>query len=290
LALSGAALAFLLAWLFGRWFIQAPVNRLVDTIEAWRSGDRAARTGMQQGTAEFHRVGYAIDHMLDQIDQRQSSQEKAEAHRDLLARELNHRVKNQLATVQAVARQTFKNVLPGDENASAFIGRLDTMAAAHNLLTDGQEEVADLERTIWTAIQPFDPEASSPFEVSGPELILKAKATLSLAMALHELCTNAAKYGALSNNSGKIAITWSAPQEGRFTIVREEFGGPVVTPPVKEGFGSKMILRALAADFGAKVEFDYSPAGLVCSIDASAEQALSPPGDPLKDQRQAMPA
>ena len=273
LAIIGGIVALLLAFGFGRQFIRRPVLRLLDTIRAWRGGDHSARTGMRDGTGEFHQVGRAIDAMLDELDERAAAQRDAEQHRDLLARELDHRVKNLLATVQAVARQTFRHAEVSPELMEAFYGRLAVMADAHKLLTSQQSESADISAVVETAIGPFAARGHDRFSMAGPLAELHAKAALSLAMALHELCTNAAKYGALSNAGGTVTIDWTIAETG-LTIVWRERGGPKVTPPTTKGFGSRMIERAVGADLGATVTFDYAPDGLICTIVATAERAL----------------
>ena len=282
LALSGSVLATVLAWSFGRSFIRRPVQRLVDTIRTWRTGDHTARTGMGPGSAEFDQVGHAIDAMLDEIDERQAAQSRAEQHRDLLARELDHRVKNLLATVQALARQTFRE---GDVSGTAlrvFNERLGVMGDAHRLLTEGDVEGADMACAIGTAIAPFEGRNRSRFDIAGPALFLRPKATLSLSMALHELCTNAVKYGALANENGRVSIVWTGREDEHLTLTWTETGGPPVSPPSRQGFGSRMIERALAADLGARVSFNYAPDGLVCTIQAErstmvGERPTAPP-------------
>ena len=280
LAGIGGMVALLLALSFGRQFIRQPVLRLLTTIRAWRGGDHAARTGMSRGRAEFHQVGIAIDELLDELGERQLAQAEAEQHRDLLARELDHRIKNLLATVQALARQSFKEAHVAEAALQAFYGRLAVMADAHKLLTARHAESAGIEAVVQTAIGPFAGKDQARFTLAGPELELHAKAALSLAMALHELCTNAAKYGALRDEAGQVAIGWALTEGNQIVITWRESGGPAVTAPTGKGFGSRMIERALAADLGATVSFDYAVEGLVVTIIA-AETALAgrqPPG------------
>ena len=272
LAIVGGLVAMLLALSFGRQFIRRPVLRLLETIRAWRSGNHAARTGMA-GKAEFHQVGQAIDQLLDELSQRQLAQQEAEQHRDLLARELDHRIKNLLATVQAVARQSFRNAKFDESSLLAFYGRLAVMADAHKLLTAARSESASVHDVVQTAIGPFFGKEHPRFTLSGPEVHLHAKAALSLAMALHELCTNASKYGALSNDGGAVSIGWALTEGHKVILTWRESGGPTVVPPSLKGFGSRMIERALAADLGATVTFDYAETGVTCTIIA-AETAL----------------
>ena len=272
LALGGGLVALLLALSFGRQFIRRPVLRLLNTIRAWRSGDHTARTHMRLGRGEFHQVGHAIDLMLDELGERQAAQLDAEQHRDLLARELDHRVKNLLATVQALARQSFKDTETAKAPLQAFYGRLAVMSDAHKLLMAQHSESADIAAVIRTAVDPFA--GADRFELAGGTLELHAKAALSLAMAVHELCTNAVKYGALSVETGRVSVGWALLESHQFIITWRETGGPPVAPPGSRGFGTRMIERALAADLGASVTFDYAPTGLVCTIIA-ADTALA---------------
>jgi two-component sensor histidine kinase len=274
LAGIGGLVAVMLALSFGRQFIRRPVLRLLQTIRAWRGGDHAARTGMLRGQAEFHQIGRAIDDLLDELGERQAAQAEAEQHRDLLARELDHRIKNLLATVQALARQSFKEANVADGPLQSFYSRLAVMADAHKLLTAQNSESADIRAVIDTAIGPFSGKEQPRFALAGPALELHAKAAMSLAMALHELCTNAAKYGALRNEAGRVAIGWALTEGQQLVITWRESGGPLVKVPDSKGFGSRMIERALAADLGATVNFDYAADGLVVTIIA-AETALA---------------
>ena len=270
----GGLVALLLALSFGRQFIRRPVLRLLETIRAWRAGDHAARTGMSPGRAEFHQVGRAIDELLDELGERQAAQAEAEQHRDLLARELDHRIKNLLATVQALARQSFKEANVAEGSLQSFYSRLAVMADAHKLLTAQQSESADIRAVIETATGPFSGKDQPRFTLAGPALDLHAKAALSLAMAVHELCTNDAKYGALHNECGKVSIGWALTEGHQLIITWRESDGPAVMAPTSKGFGSRMIERALAADLGATVSFDYAADGLVVTIIA-AETALA---------------
>lgn len=290
LALVGGAVALLLALGVGRRFIRQPVLRLLGTIRAWRAGDHSARTGMKPERGEFHQVGDAIDAMLDELGESQVAQQEAERHRDLLARELDHRVKNLLATVQALARQTFKDADIANPALLAFYGRLAVMADAHKLLTSQQTESADIAAVIETAVAPFATREAQRFTLSGSAVELHAKAALSLAMAVHELCTNAAKYGALSNQTGRVAIGWAVTSGDQVIITWRESGGPPVTAPTSRGFGSRMIERALAADLGASVTFDFAADGLVCTITAAGERALASRRGPGAGPFQPVPA
>jgi PAS domain S-box-containing protein len=201
------------------------------------------------------------------IEVRDISEEKrAQAHQRLLIDELNHRAKNLLAIIQGIALQTFKNVEGAETARAAFDGRLAALAEAHNLLTRRNWESAPLTQVVDGAIAPYQT-TSSRFDVAGPELALPPKTAVSLALALHELATNAAKYGALSVPDGRVAVCWQVG-EGRLLLAWRESGGPAVTAPATRGFGSRMLERGLAAELGGSVRIDFRPEGVVCTIEA----------------------
>jgi two-component sensor histidine kinase len=189
----------------------------------------------------------------------------AEQHRELLLNELNHRVKNTLTMVQSVASQTFKSV---DLAAlHAFEERLLTLSNVHGLLTGEHWDSADMHDIVRMSLRPHLGADRVRLSFEGPTLRLKPKSVVALSMALHELGTNALKYGALSGERGQVTLTWSA-EGGRFRLRWEERGGPPVRRPASTGFGSRMIERALAMQLSGVVTLDYQPTGLVCTIDA----------------------
>ncbi|HWK46965.1 MAG TPA: PAS domain S-box protein [Stellaceae bacterium] len=194
---------------------------------------------------------------------------RQEERRQLLVNELNHRVKNTLATVQSIAAQTFR----GDHGASLqqFESRLVALSRAHDALTRESWEGAELQELVEGTIAPICAEPAERFEITGPPLLLRPKVALSLSMALHELCTNAAKYGALVNGAGRIKITWqvtSSNPEPRLHLRWEETGGPRVETPSRRGFGTRLIERALARELGAQVKLLFPPSGVICEIEA----------------------
>jgi PAS domain S-box-containing protein len=190
----------------------------------------------------------------------------AEEHQRLLINELNHRVKNTLASVQAIAFQTLRGEVPLAEARARFEARLMALSAAHNLLTEENWGGASLERVVKDAIEHLG--GSGRFDVAGGPLRLAPRAALALAMALHELGTNAAKYGALSIEGGRISIAWSLGPE-RLRLEWRESGGPPVEMPTRRGFGSRLIERGLEADLGGGAAFHFDREGLRCEIEAS---------------------
>ncbi|MBN8952561.1 MULTISPECIES: PAS domain-containing sensor histidine kinase [unclassified Rhizobium] len=198
-----------------------------------------------------------------------SAKKEAERLQTVLAGELNHRVKNVLATVMAIARQTLGRDDVDKTSVETFEARLASMARAHDLLIHGQWEQAELTAVIAQALSPYPKDR---FEISGPAIKLAPRAVVSISLALHELATNAAKYGALSVADGRVAITWSVEtgEADRLKLRWQETGGPIVQPPTRKGFGSRLIESLLAAELNGKVHIGYEPSGLICEVDAAA--------------------
>jgi PAS domain S-box-containing protein len=194
----------------------------------------------------------------------------AEEHQRLLINELNHRVKNTLASVQAIAFQTLKGQISLLEARTRFEARLMALSRAHNLLTERNWEGAELARVVRDATEHLEGD-SARFDLRGEEgLSLRPRAALALALAFHELGTNAAKYGALSREGGRVTIAWR--EEGDTLLLDwKESGGPEVKPPERRGFGSRLIEQGLASDLAGGAEIHFHPDGLRCTIRASIE-------------------
>ena len=184
-----------------------------------------------------------------------SDRRRAEESKDLLLHEIKHRVKNTLGTVQAIASQTFRGA--AREERDAFSARLRAMAQAHDLLTCHDHESVSVTDIVTRAVTAFAPQR---FTLRGDDTTLPAAKALLMSLAMHELCTNAVKYGALSNDDGHIAIDWHGETD-RLVFHWRESGGPQIAQPTKRGFGTSLIQRAMAGEQG-KAEFDYAPDGL----------------------------
>ncbi|MBB6411967.1 chemotaxis protein CheB [Mesorhizobium sangaii] len=204
---------------------------------------------------------------------------RADEHRKILMGELNHRVKNTLAVVQSIASQTLGHASTIEEARQAFGARLINLAQAHDVLTRESWTGADLTEIIRDTVKPHAGRTNR-FQIDGPPIQLAPGASLALSMALHELSTNAAKYGALSRDEGHVSIVWRLQSHGedrRLFLSWTEAGGPPVIAPTRKGFGSRLIERALASELGGKVRVSYESSGVVCTIDAPmperAEQA-----------------
>ena len=197
-----------------------------------------------------------------------SERKRAEQQQQLLVGEIKHRIKNTLATVQAIARQTLQGT-PAEER-DAFFARLMALANAQDLLTLQHWNRAAVHEVVDRALRPFEAQHSARFLTKGPQdLWVDAQRAALLTMALHELATNAVKYGALSNGYGIVRLTWELAGEEDAQVVRliwRELGGPLVAPPERKGFGSFLIERALQGGSG-KAKLDYNPNGLICSLE-----------------------
>jgi two-component sensor histidine kinase len=189
---------------------------------------------------------------------------RAEDLQRLLVNELNHRVKNSLTTVQSFVSQTLRGAVDVPAARDAIDRRISSLARAHDLLTARNWSGADLRDIVARAVEPF---ASSRFRIEGPPLEVSPQQALALSMALHELATNAAKYGALSRPGGRVEIAWRA-DEGGFGLRWVERGGPPVEPPSRRGFGSRLLEQGLTRELGGQTRLHYAPDGLVCEIEA----------------------
>ncbi len=192
---------------------------------------------------------------------------RAEAHRQLLVNELNHRVKNTLATIQSIASQSLRNAGVDLSVRGALEGRLMAIAATHNVLTDENWSAASLRQIIDGSVTPY---RSNPGQltISGDDLMISPKPAVVLALAFHELAINALKYGALSTPGGHVDIGWSLVDGDQLNLSWTEQGGPPVRPPERRGFGSRIVELALPNELNGEVDVDYHPQGLRCRIHA----------------------
>lgn len=197
---------------------------------------------------------------------------RAEEQQRLLALELNHRIKNVLAMVQAIASQTFRATPDPAEANAAFLDRLRALGSAQDLLTQTTLTVARMADVAAVAFQPHGREGQ--VTLSGPDVDLAPRCALALSLALHELTTNAIKYGALSADAGRVAVSWTltpGPDQTVFVLSWTESGGPPVAPPTRTGFGAGMIERALSGYVGGATTLDYDPGGVVFTLTTTLE-------------------
>lgn len=198
----------------------------------------------------------------------------------MLLNELNHRVKNSLTTVQSIATQTLRNNREIEPARQQIEQRLIALSKAHDILTKESWEGAPLARIVEETVAVHSGHGLNRFELQGPDVWMPPNHALALALALHELATNAVKYGALSNDTGRVIITWSVTGlDGtrRLTMRWAEIGGPPVSPPTRFGFGSRLVAQGLKHDLGGEVSIDFAAAGVVCTIEAPLLHAAPAP-------------
>jgi two-component sensor histidine kinase len=191
---------------------------------------------------------------------------------DLLIEELNHRVKNTLAILQAIAMQTFRSA--SKDERKKFEGRLGALAEAHNLLSKEKWQGSELQDVIGRVLQPYLLNNPERMKMSGPRVPLAPRLAVVLSMIVHEIATNAAKYGALSNDTGTIRLDWEVLTEDarpKLRLIWAEAGGPHVIVPVQRGFGSRLIERSARDQLGGEATVDFLPRGVVYTVTCSLE-------------------
>jgi two-component sensor histidine kinase len=191
---------------------------------------------------------------------------------DLLIEELNHRVKNTLAILQAVAVQTFRSASKAEREK--FEGRLGALAEAHNLLSTEKWQGSELQDVVSRVLQPYLLNNPERMRMSGPSVPLSPRFAVVLSMILHEMATNAAKYGALSNDAGTVKLDWQVIAEHagpKLRLVWTEAGGPPVVAPVQRGFGSRLIERSARDQLGGEATVDFLPRGVVYTVTCALE-------------------
>ena len=242
-----------------RWHLRKDGSRF------WASGEMMPLTDEDGQPIGFLKI------LRDRTEYRQAqealraSEEAADRDRNLLAGELEHRVKNTLAMAQALVSQSLRRASNLADAGRSIEDRLVSLGRAHDVLTRSNWTVAPIGEVVSAAtkILVVSPERVT---VSGPEISIKARAVVGLTMALHELCTNATKYGAFSNGQGQVSIDWSITGQGddaMFELVWRETGGPTVSPPAHKGFGSRLIGVGLLGATADQSTVDYQPTGVV---------------------------
>ncbi|WP_308458064.1 PAS domain-containing protein [Sphingomonas sp. NBWT7] len=194
-----------------------------------------------------------------------SERKRADGHRAMLANELNHRVKNTLTSLQAIVAQTMRRATSIEDASATLEARIHAMSAANDLLVRGSFERAAIRDLLRQTLSPFGVEDGQRFMLTGPDAPLSPRLVTGLALALHELATNATKYGALSNGMGRVHIDWSVDDKTptrRLHLTWMERNGPTVEKPSRTGFGTQLIQRVLAQQTGGTVALSYDPGGV----------------------------
>lgn len=252
----------------GRYSVQYRMIRPDDGRQRWMQG--AGVLALDEQGLPLRVIGVVRD-ITESKDE--------EEHREVLLAELDHRVKNVLAAVQSLAAQSARKTTSTEGFLAAFAGRLKAMASAHELLTATRWRGASLAHIAAAELGGLAP-GQARWE--GPEITLKPRAANAASLALHELATNAVKYGALSRESGRIEVQWSRTADGGFVIEWSEAGGPPVKPPERRGFGSTLLEQVTGRELGGAVEIDYRVDGLRARIVGDAGVVLDKaPADTL---------
>jgi len=198
--------------------------------------------------------------------------EDEERFRKLTVEELSLRLKNKIATIQAIISLELHDI---PQKRDAIVGRLTALSATDDLILETQGQGARLREILSTELGPYE---VSRIAIAGPVILLSPKLAMTMALLVHELATNAAKYGALSSATGRVAISWSL-SDGQLKLEWRESGGPVVKTPTKNGFGMRLLSRALT-QFGGVVETEYEATGLLCKMNITLpENATIGPGE-----------
>ncbi|OYR17181.1 sensory box protein [Brucella rhizosphaerae] len=254
-----------------------PSDRMTEEVEIIEKISRGLAVAPHE-TVRLHKNGARLDVQLTVSPVRDgngriigasksahdiSDRKKSEQLQQAILGEMKHRIKNVLATVQALARQTFRN--PSHKSAyQTFEARLGAMARTHDLLTADVWQATELDKLVEEALLPF---GLSNFAINGPKIDVSSRAAMAFSLGLHELATNASKYGALSVPGGSVDVTWACdPASQQLNFVWREKDGPSVSAPKSRGFGSKLIEGVLAGEISGNVELNFHPDGLHCQL------------------------
>lgn len=238
--------------------VEYRVKRFGDNKQIW-----AASQG--QGTYHLNGTPSGMTGVIQDITDRKHAEERQQ----LLIRELHHRVKNTLATVQAIVGSTARTATSIDDFYQGFVGRIVSLSRTHNLLTEDLWQKADLQELVQTELGPYEDEARNRILIDGPHIELPSEAAVPIGMAIHELTTNAAKHGALSTYGGQVEVRWRielGPEHPMLHFTWEENGGPRVTAPARQGFGSRLLQRVLTTQLQAQVSMGFQEDGLHFSM------------------------
>jgi two-component sensor histidine kinase/DNA-binding NarL/FixJ family response regulator len=224
----------------------------------------------------LEQAGIDAEVLLAQAGIDAKEREAADKLQKLILEELHHRIKNTLATVSAITSQSLRTATSIEHGQHAIEGRLIALGRAHDLLLQAQWANADLASTIRSATKPYDSEGGGRFSISGPDIKITSGAVIALAMTLNELCTNTTKFGALSVPEGSIDIAWNVDEKKqRLQMTWSEKGGPPVSAPSRQSFGTRLI-GSLGQQLRGQVQLDYDPTGFVYALDVPMASLVAP--------------
>ena len=227
--------------------------------------------------ASFNDEGHLI--WLSGVTADITDRKRAEERQILLAEEVDHRARNVVAVVQSIMRLTRAENI--DEYMSALDGRIGALSNAHRLLAGSRWEGADLTRLVEEEFAPYRAGGNERVSARGPNVLLPPATAQTIALALHELATNAAKYGALSKERGRVDLSWRT-EPGKLELTWVESGGPKIAPPSRHGYGSRAIVAGIERQLGGIVDFDWQTGGLRCSLSVPHDHANESSKRPLR--------
>ena len=250
-----------------------PEQRALYDVEYRTVGkeDRVIRWVEAKGRGVFDADGKCVRVIGTAIDI--TKRKEAEERQDLLSREVDHRARNALAVVQSIVRLTHASSVDG--YVAAVEGRIKALARAHALLSDSRWHGADLDALVAEELAPYRLIEAEKIEISGPKVSLLPHMAQGLALALHEMATNAAKHGALSSMAGKVSVTWQAQPES-LVLQWIETGGPRIVPPPARSFGLNVIRASIENQLGGKATFDWAPEGVRCTLSIPRRETTIP--------------
>ena len=223
----------------------------------------------------LEQAGIDAETLLAQAGIDAKEREAADKLQKLILGELHHRVKNTLATVSAIASQSFRAAISVEHGQKAMEGRLVALGRAHDLLMQVSWANASLARTLSGATDPYDDQGDRRFHFNGPDIKITSGAVIALAMTFNELCTNTTKFGALASPDGRVEVTWTIdPLAQRLALNWTERGGPPVEQPTRRSFGTRM-MESLGKQLNGKVQLAYAPSGFIYSLDVPLSSVKS---------------
>lgn len=221
--------------------------------------------------AALEKANVSLAESMQEAERLIEAQRHYERQQRVLQRELSHRMKNTLSVVQSIVSQTMRHTASMQEANDTIAGRIAALSRAQDILTETSGRSADVGHVVRNALDPYLG-GTNHFDISGPRAEISAQQALGISLAVHELATNAVKYGALSTGHGKVAIAWSLDPGGEFHFEWRESGGPPVIPPSRRGFGSRLTERIVAAYFSGAAQILYEPSGIVFVLDGHREE------------------
>jgi two-component sensor histidine kinase len=255
------------------------VDLYLKQVEAQRETELRHR--LQEENFRVRAEKLNAEQALRRSQEHQEAMQRAEAHQCMLIEELNHRVKNMLTVVNAMARQTLASTPTPEDFTDKFVRRIDALGRTHSLLSREQWGNVPLAEVARESLEPYLLDGKKRVELRGPSVALEPKSAVALGIVFHELATNAIKHGAFSNRDGKISVQWEFDRAG-VRLKWVEDGGPPVVPPQRTGFGSRLIRLELTHELNGDVDLIYDPAGLKvlmkfphhCGVPAQSAQGI----------------